>query len=132
MFVGEWRCGNTWITISKTDREYDVYIIWRLNEDLTYEWDYTCVLDADARMLTGTGSKGIDVEIKGTDTKAEAVSTYMEHAKGEKDSRLFTLSDEYTDGKASFTLDGDSLLWNDVKENAGEGMVFSRLTGSEE
>ena len=34
---------------------------------------------------------------------------------------------EYEDGAATFTIDGDGMLiWNDAKENAGDGMRFER------
>ena len=34
---------------------------------------------------------------------------------------------EYTDGSATFTIEGDRLLWNDAKEDAAQGMRFERI-----
>ena len=109
-FVGRWGCGRA--TIDITEREngsFGVEITWGSSAWECAEWNYACAYD------------GIKGEMRAYEPGVKAVVTYGED--GEVASRVT----EYEDGAATFSIDGDGMLiWNDAKENAGEGMRFER------
>jgi hypothetical protein len=105
-FVGDWMCDRASIYIDEDDNVYTVHITWGASAFETVVWDYSCTLDA-AGALTGKGKK--------------AAETYNE------DGDLVSTETEYTDGAATFTIDGDALLWADAVEDAAQGMRFTRV-----
>ena len=110
LFVGEWECGDAWISVSLRGGVYDVFVSLNVNHYETHIWQYACALDENGR-LTGTGGKVVEIYDEAAEEFVETVI--------------------YTDGGVTFALDGDALLWNDAMENAGEGMAFTRIAAAE-
>jgi opacity protein-like surface antigen len=106
-FVGDWMCDRATIYIDEDDSVYTVHITWGASAFETAVWDYTCTLDPATGALTGTGKQSTETY----DENGERVATDV----------------VYNDGAATFTLDGDALLWNDAKEDVAQGMRFQRV-----
>ena len=106
-FVGDWMCERASIYIDEDDNVYNVHITWGSSAFERAVWDYTCALDPATGALTGVGK--------------ESTETYNDNGE------LVSTEVVYTDGAATFTIDGDALLWNDAKENVAEGMRFERV-----
>ena len=113
LFVGEWVSGESWISVTLRRGVYDVLVVVEVSEDEAHIWEYTCALD-ESGALVGTGVKTVEISDDAIDEVTETVI--------------------FDDGQAVFTLDGDTLLWNDAKEDAGQGMVFEHFVddGNEE
>ena len=109
-FAGRWGCGRATIDITvQDDGTFKVFTNWGSSAAQSVEWTYACAYDGDKNCLYSymPGSK--------------AVVTYAEG--GGFDS----VAPEYDDGEAKFFIDADGMLiWEDAKENAGEGMRFER------
>ena len=106
-FIGDWMCERATIYIDEDDGVYTVHITWGASAFETVVWDYSCTLDAATGALSGRGKKSTE--------------TYDENG------NLTATDVEYTDGSATFTLEGGRLLWNDAKEDAAQGMRFERI-----
>lgn len=106
-FVGDWTCERASIYIDEDDGVYTVRITWGASAFERVVWDYSCTLDSVTGALSGVGRKSVETYDDGGNLVATEV--------------------EYTDGSASFTIDGDRLLWNDAKEDAAQGMRFERI-----
>ena len=106
-FVGDWMCERATIYIDEDDGVYNVRVTWGASAFEEVIWEYTCALDSATGALTGVGKKSTE--------------TYGENGD------LISTEIEYTDGAATFTIDGDALLWADAKEDAAQGMRFERM-----
>lgn len=109
-FAGRWGCERATIDIAvQDDGTFKVFIAWGSSAAESVEWTYACVYDGDRKCLYSymPGSKVIVTYAEGGDVESAVT--------------------EYDDGEATFTIDEDGMLiWNDAKENAGEGMRFER------
>lgn len=104
LFVGEWQCSGTAIEIRLHQNEYEVIVYRNVSRGEKLRCFYTCTLD-ETGTLTGTGRK--IVENAAEDGEMSVTET--------------------VDGcEAAFALDGDTLIWNDIRENAGGEMAFTR------
>lgn len=111
-FVGEWKCGDVEISIDLLDDgSYHVYVSLDVSEDEVLEWVYTCALEESGE-LVGTGDKYRYIYNEKTDA--------------------FGTTKPYENAGAVFILDGDTLIWNEEKENAGQGMAFVQYTDEED
>jgi len=106
-FVGDWMCDRATIYIDEDDGVYTVRVTWGASAFERVVWDYSCTFDPAAGTLSGRGRKSTE--------------TYGEEG------NLTATEVEYTDGSATFTIEGDWLLWNDAKEDAAQGMRFERI-----
>ena len=106
-FLGDWMCDRASIYIDEDNGAYTVRVNWGASAFETVVWEYACTLDPATGALTGTGRKSDE--------------TYND------DGELLSTNVEYTDGAATFTLDGDALLWADAVEDAAQGMRFQRV-----
>ncbi len=111
LFTGKWECDGSWVFIDLRHGVYEVYVLADANDNELVSWEYTCVLDESGR-LTGAGAKYVETYSQETEEYIETII--------------------YSDGKASFTLDGDILAWNDGKEDAGKDMTFTRYIEEDE
>lgn len=110
VFEGSWQCGRCTIEISPEEDDLKVLIYWGSSASETAEWVYTCEFDEYENTLTSVG-EGIRTDV-----------TYG------SDGELISAEELYTDGAAVFRFDGNGcLVWDDLKENAGDGMTFERL-----
>ena len=110
VFEGSWQCGRCTIEISPEEDDLKVLIYWGSSASETAEWVYTCLYDEDTNTLSSEG-EGIRTDV-----------TFG------SDGELISAEELYTDGEAVFRFDGNGcLVWDDLKENAGDGMTFERL-----
>lgn len=110
VFLGRWQCDRCTIEISPEADDVKVLVYWGGSASETAEWVYTCVFDEYENTLTCEG-EGTCTDIV-YDENGEQVSAE-------------TL---YTDGAALFRIDENGcLVWDDLKEDAGEGMAFERI-----
>ena len=107
-FVGEWNDERVSIYIQETMQNYEVTVVGSGSAFDGAFWTYTCDYDAETDSLVSNG------EI------AEMISyTYSEDGENYSEELV------YTDGEAVFSLNEDGkLIWDDKKENAGEGRLF--------
>ncbi len=113
-FLGTWQCDRATIEISPAGEDVQVLVYWGGSAFETSEWVYTCVFDEYENTLTSVGEA----------TRTDVVFDES----GEQQSADVL----YTDGSAVFRLDGNGcLVWEDGKENAGDGMAFERVDDGE-
>ena len=106
-----WVCDRASIEIAWQDEGYKVFVQWGSSAWENTEWDYSCYYDAETNTLTALPF-GVKTEL-----------TYDDSGNVTK------WVDVYTDGEATFRLDGNGrLLWEDAKEDAGKGMAFEEVT----
>lgn len=108
-YVGMWESGRCSIQIG-TDRDravYHVTVRWAEDASEDYEWSYDCSGNDNGTLLEcmGGGTLTRIVTAGGTETRSTV----------------------YSDGVAVFRLNGDVLLWQDGKEDRGNGMTFTRI-----
>ena len=106
-FVGDWICERASIFIDEDDKVYTVRITWGASAFERAVWEYSCTVDPATGALTGKGKQNTE--------------------KYNDNGELIATETVYTDGEATFTIDGDALLWKDAKENVAEGMRFTRV-----
>ncbi len=128
-FAGEWECGDLSLYITRTAAGYEVYISRESDEPEEVSWEYKCGPDITDGALTGTGTKYIDVTSEADD---DAAGEILEHMDRDVEIVAYDSEVKYTDGKATFTRDGDALIWNDEEEDAGNGLRFVRAAEEEE
>lgn len=111
LFLGEWVCDRAKIDIDElSDGSFFVEVTWANSASETVEWMYPCAYD-DGEKLLFNFDPGVKSTVQFDETGA-AVDVIT----------------EYDDGEVTFTIDGDDMLiWNDKKENAGDGMRFERV-----
>ena len=109
VFIGSWQCGRCNVEISPEEDDLKVLIYWGGSASEVVEWVYTCQFDEYLNTLTSFG---------------EASKTLVTFG---EDGELVSAEEEYNDGEAVFRFDGNGcLVWEDAKENAGDGMAFER------
>lgn len=114
-FVGEWLGERMSIDVEETMEDYQVTVFGSGGAFSGAYWAYTCDYDAETDSLVSNGEVASMVEY----TFSEDGEDYSEEV-------------VYEDGEAVFSLDdAGNLIWDDKKENAGEGRVFVRTTEDE-
>ena len=114
-FVGEWNDERMSITIAETMEDYQVAVTGSGSAYSGAYWAYTCDYDAETDSLVSNGEVAVKVEY-----------TYSEDGEDYSEEQI------YEDGEAVFSLnDAGLLVWDDKKENAGEGRAFE-LAAAEE
>ena len=111
LFVGDWECGDTWIQIILEDGVYTVYAAKDVSDDEMRLWEYTCLLDSTSGTLTGRGLESIKTFVEGEETDVEG---------------------ETLECTVTFTLDNGELIWNESREDAGQGLRFVRMVDEED
>ena len=111
IFLGVWECDRAKLTIAKGDDGYKCYLTWGGSASETATWEYDCWYD-------GFGLSSVE-------TGVHRVLTYNE------DGAIANEEVVFTDGAASFVIGDDgNLVWNEYKEERGEGMAFVHTCSS--
>lgn len=114
-FVGEWNDERVSIVVEETMEDYQVTVTGSGGAFSGAYWAYTCDYDAETDSLVSNGEVASMVEY----TFSEDGEDYSEEL-------------IYEDGEAVFSLDdAGNLIWDDKKENAGEGRAFVRVAVEE-
>ena len=107
VFEGSWQSDRAGADIVWEEEGFRVNITWGSSAWENTEWEYSCHFHEEDNTLVSLPF-GIRTE-------------YVYDDNGE----LVSAKEVYNDGSAVFSLDADGrLIWQDEKENAGEGMRF--------
>lgn len=111
-YEGKWQCERARLSIEdRGEGIFHALITWSDSAASYAEWDYPLIFDTDRLICDGNGTL-----------------TYVEYKEaGAEPERTV----EYTDGSAEFTLEGNSIRWNDKKEHSGDNIIFRRNTHEE-
>jgi len=102
---GKWSCERANLTIENNGEGiFHATIKWGSSASSHVEWDYPLIFDGEKLVCEGTGTK-----------------TYVEYADAESEPSKTV---EYTNGSAEFRLEGAGIVWDDLSENSGAGMIF--------
>lgn len=109
-FDGVWQCGRASIEMYWEEEGFRVLIAWGGSAWEHSEWQYSCYYHEEDNTVVSM-----------------PFGTRTEYVYGE-DGALVSATEAYNDGAATFLLDEEGyLIWQDEKENAGEGMRFEKL-----
>ena len=110
LYSGSWACDRASIEMNWEEEGYRVLISWGSSAWENSEWEYSCYYHEEDKTLVSMpfGSR-------------------TDYVYGD-DGELVSATEIYSDGSATFSLDGEGkLIWQDEKENAGDGMRFDRI-----
>ena len=109
-FEGEWQCDRATASVYWEEEGFKVLITWGSSAWEHTEWQYSCYYHEEDNKLV-----------------AVPFGIRTEYVYGD-DGELVSATDIYDDGEAVFFLDEKGyLIWQDQKDNAGEGMRFEKL-----
>ncbi len=110
-FEGVWQCDRASIGMYWEDFAFQVLITWSSSAWEHTEWQYTGFYQPEDHTVVALPF-GVRTDY-----------VYDDHG------TLVSAMDAYYDGEATFYLDEEGCLhWQDMKENAGEGMRFEKIT----
>ena len=112
VFDSEWVSEEAWAQVTCEDGGFKVMILKNEAWPGGYCWECSCLYDEKTHTLISTGF----------DTKSRI--TYAEDGNG-----AFDFGEtEYEDGVSTFEInEAGQLIWHDEKENAGEGIAFTKI-----
>jgi len=107
MFVSTWSTDGAQTDIQFSDGFFHVHVEKFDGGYELHEWIYPCTYDQHRQALIASNTGNKNIYAYDFDTDCEIKSTV------------------YQNGSAVFSINSDGyLLWNDLKENAGSGMLF--------
>ena len=113
-YEGEWQCDRATAELIWEEEGFRVMISWGSSAWETTQWEYSCFYHEDDNTVVSMpfGTKtDLVFDDNGNETSAAVA---------------------YEDGQATFKIDEEGhLIWIDEKENAGDGMHFEKVNGSE-
>ena len=114
VYEGEWACDRAVAELVWEEEGFRVLISWGSSAWENTTWEYSCYYQEGDNTLVSVPF-GIKTDLVFDDNGNETSATVA-----------------YEDGQATFKIDEDGhLIWIDEKENAGDGMHFVKLDGSE-
>jgi len=106
-FVGVWGCGRATLEIGQiTDTDFQAFIYWADSAFAHVEWEYPLTYQDGKLVCDGKCTK--------------SYVKYSAEPSEPDESEVI-----YTDGSAEFVMQGSNIVWNDLTEQSGEGMLFS-------
>lgn len=106
-FVGVWGCGRATLEIGQiTDTDFQAFIYWADSAFARVEWEYPLTYQDGKLVCDGKCTK--------------SYVKYSAEPSEPDESEVI-----YTDGSAEFVMQGSNIVWNDLTEQSGEGMLFS-------
>ena len=104
-FIDTWICDRATLQIIQlSDGNFYARIEWGSSAFSHVEWDYPLIYQGGKLVCEGNATKTV-VEYASADAAPEKTV-------------------EYTDGSAEFVMQGAGVVWNDLTEHSGDGMVF--------
>ena len=114
-FEGIWACDRATAALYWEEEGFKVLITWGSSAWEETEWEYSCLYHAEDNTVVSMPF-GIRREVVYND-----------------EGEIASVTEAYSDGEAVFSLDAEGfLLWQDLKENAGEGMRFEKMPDGDE
>ena len=106
-YTGTWNCERAHIDITYYGEGiFHATVKWGASASTHAQWEYPLVFENGKLICNGNGTRSfVEYEDAGSDP---------------------TVTEEYSDGSAEFTLEGNRLFWNDLKEHSADDMLFSR------
>lgn len=122
-YTGDWASGNITINVDRAGAIYEIYVAQEVSEDEEISWIYYCTKDSETGALTGNGVKTTDISLE----NEEMLLEMSKQIEGDATIEMFKSTEEYKDGAVTFRIDGNALIWEDAKEDAGAGLRFERV-----
>lgn len=111
-FEGVWQCDRASVEMYWEEEGFRVMITWGSSAWEQSVWQYSCYYHEDTKTVVSM-----------------PFGMRTDYVYGD-DGEIVSATDAYNDGEATFLLDDEGyLIWQDEKENAGEGMRFEKLPG---
>ncbi len=107
ILAGSWECGKNGLII--TDNGEGIFharVEYRDEVGGIFAWDYPLVFEDGVLKCDKQGKKTLTIPFMSDEPEVDTL---------------------YTDGSATFELDGDKLIWKDDKEDAGKDMKFTKI-----
>ena len=105
-FAGTWRCENYTVQIDDDNGAYRCVVTLNATPDTETRWSYTdCRYDVETGALVCADGVKSHTIYAGSDISTQTMGFNLQ---------------------AEFTLDGDSLEWNELRDGEGDDMVFFR------
>ena len=106
-YTGTWNCERAHIDITYYGEGiFHATVKWGASASTHAQWEYPLVFENGKLICNGNGTRSfVEYEDAGSEP---------------------TVTEEYSDGSAEFTLEGNRLFWNDLKEHSADDMLFSR------
>ena len=109
-FEGEWMCDRAAITMYWEEAGFRTLVSWGSSAWEETEWEYNCYYNEE------------DGTVVSLPFGVRTDNVYND------DGELTSSTEVYNDGEAVFSLDEEGcLIWQDKKENAGDGMRFLKI-----
>ena len=109
-YEGVWQCDRATVSMDWEEEGFRVLITWGSSAWEHTEWQYSCYYHEEDNTLA-----------------AVPFGIRTDYVYGD-DGELVSAAEIYNDGDAVFSLDAEGyLIWEDQKENAGDGMRFEKL-----
>ena len=109
-FEGEWMCDRASLTMYWEEAGFRTLITWSSSASEETEWEYYCYYNEE------------DNTVDSLPFGVRTNNVFNE------DGELVSSEEIYTDGEAVFRFDDEKrLIWEDKKENAGDGMLFLKI-----
>ena len=106
-YTGTWNCERAHIDITYYGEGiFHATVKWGASASTHTQWEYPLIFDNGKLICNGNGTK-----------------SFVEYEDAENEPKV---TEEYSDGSAEFTLEGNRLFWNDLKEHSADDMLFSR------
>ncbi|MBP5432996.1 hypothetical protein [Ruminococcus sp.] len=106
-YTGTWNCERAHIDITYYGEGiFHATVKWGASASTYAQWEYPLIFENDKLICNGNGTRSF-VEYK--DAESEP-----------------TVTVDYTDGSAEFTLEGNRLFWNNLTEHNADDMIFSK------
>ena len=105
-YIGEWRCENTTLFISKIESHYSGFMMTfeePTNTDVFDEWAFDLQY-RDGKMICHGEGKRWHFDMNTPPPSSKWI---------------------YLNGSSEFTLTSEGIIWNDLTEHFGDGMVFT-------
>ncbi|WP_295086894.1 hypothetical protein [Ruminococcus sp.] len=108
-YTGTWNCERAHIDITYYGEGiFHATVKWGASASTHAQWEYPLIFENDKLICNGNGTR-----------------SFVEYEDAESEP---TVAVDYTDGSAEFTLEGNRLFWNDLKEHSADDMIFSKET----
>ena len=106
-YTGTWNCERAHIDITYYGEGiFHANVKWGASASTYAQWEYPLIFENDKLICNGNGTR-----------------SFLEYKDAESEP---TVTVDYTDGSAEFTLEGNRLFWNNLTEHNADDMLFSR------